>query len=155
MNDRAEAERWKQTFALYFGEVQGPPSPGWLGFHPRQLMPRDSCHRCSPASARPEQLRHAPGLAAWASAGRHRVSGRWAPAGLKAQLGAGDGQRARAWRRSVRGWAFRAHSAAESKRPAAVRRDVRDKLPVRAIAGWVVRTFLHGEGGPGLPVAPR
>jgi ABC-type Fe3+ transport system substrate-binding protein len=34
MNDRAEAERWKQTFALYFGEVQGPPSPGWLGFHP-------------------------------------------------------------------------------------------------------------------------
>jgi len=34
MNDRAEAERWKQTFALYFGEVQGPPSPGWLGLHP-------------------------------------------------------------------------------------------------------------------------
>jgi ABC-type Fe3+ transport system substrate-binding protein len=34
MNDRSEAERWKQTFALYFGEVQGPPSPGWLGLHP-------------------------------------------------------------------------------------------------------------------------
>jgi len=48
-------------------------------------MPRDSCHRCSPASARPEQLRHAPGLAAWASAGRHRVPGRWAPAALPAR----------------------------------------------------------------------
>jgi ABC-type Fe3+ transport system substrate-binding protein len=34
MADRAEVERWKQTFALYFGEVQGPPSPGWLGLHP-------------------------------------------------------------------------------------------------------------------------
>lgn len=34
MSDRAEVERWKQTFALYFGEVQGPPSPGWLGLHP-------------------------------------------------------------------------------------------------------------------------
>lgn len=32
MNDRAKVERWKQTF--YFGEVQGPPSPGRLGFHP-------------------------------------------------------------------------------------------------------------------------
>jgi ABC-type Fe3+ transport system substrate-binding protein len=36
MADRAEVERWKQTFALYFGEVQGPPSPGWLGLHPGQ-----------------------------------------------------------------------------------------------------------------------
>lgn len=34
MADRAEVERWKQTFALYLGEVQGAPSPGWLGLHP-------------------------------------------------------------------------------------------------------------------------
>ncbi|ELS50844.1 ABC transporter substrate-binding protein [Streptomyces viridochromogenes] len=34
MADRAEVERWKQTFALYFGEVQGAPTPGWLGLHP-------------------------------------------------------------------------------------------------------------------------
>jgi ABC-type Fe3+ transport system substrate-binding protein len=34
MSDRAEVERWRQTFALYFGEVQGKPSPGWLGLHP-------------------------------------------------------------------------------------------------------------------------
>lgn len=34
MADRAVAERWRQTFALYFGEVQGPPSPGVLGLHP-------------------------------------------------------------------------------------------------------------------------
>jgi ABC-type Fe3+ transport system substrate-binding protein len=34
MADRADVERWKQTFALYFGEVQGAPSPGWLGLHP-------------------------------------------------------------------------------------------------------------------------
>ena len=34
MADRAEIERWKQTFALYFGEVQGPPTPGSLGLHP-------------------------------------------------------------------------------------------------------------------------
>lgn len=34
MADRAEVERWKQTFALYFGEVQGTPTPGWLGLHP-------------------------------------------------------------------------------------------------------------------------
>jgi ABC-type Fe3+ transport system substrate-binding protein len=34
MADRAEAERWRQTFTLYFGEVQGPPSPGVLGLHP-------------------------------------------------------------------------------------------------------------------------
>ncbi|MGH1553390.1 ABC transporter substrate-binding protein [Streptomyces sp. L7] len=32
--DRAAVERWKQTFALYFGEVKGDPSPGWLGLHP-------------------------------------------------------------------------------------------------------------------------
>lgn len=36
MADRAEVERWKQTFSLYFGEVQGAPSPGWLGLHPGQ-----------------------------------------------------------------------------------------------------------------------
>ncbi|CBG75606.1 putative ABC transporter, substrate binding protein [Streptomyces scabiei 87.22] len=34
MADRAAVERWKQTFALYFGEVQGAPTPGWLGLHP-------------------------------------------------------------------------------------------------------------------------
>jgi ABC-type Fe3+ transport system substrate-binding protein len=34
MSDRAEVERWRQTFALYFGEVQGDPSPGRLGLHP-------------------------------------------------------------------------------------------------------------------------
>jgi len=34
MADRAEIERWKQTFALYFGEVQGAPTPGLLGLHP-------------------------------------------------------------------------------------------------------------------------
>lgn len=34
MEDRAEAERLRQTFSLYFGEVQGAPSPGWLGLHP-------------------------------------------------------------------------------------------------------------------------
>ncbi|MFI7699505.1 ABC transporter substrate-binding protein [Nonomuraea sp. NPDC049480] len=36
MADRAEVERWKQTFALYFGEVQGDPTPGSLGLHPGQ-----------------------------------------------------------------------------------------------------------------------
>ena len=34
MADRADAERWRQTFALYFGEVQGEPTPGRLGLHP-------------------------------------------------------------------------------------------------------------------------
>lgn len=34
MADRAEVERWKQTFALYFGEVEGDPTPGRLGLHP-------------------------------------------------------------------------------------------------------------------------
>jgi ABC-type Fe3+ transport system substrate-binding protein len=34
MADRAELERRRQTFALYFGEVQGAPTPGWLGLHP-------------------------------------------------------------------------------------------------------------------------
>lgn len=34
MEDRATVERLKQTFSLYFGEVQGAPSPGWLGLHP-------------------------------------------------------------------------------------------------------------------------
>jgi ABC-type Fe3+ transport system substrate-binding protein len=36
MADRAEAERWRQTFTLYFGEVQGAPTPGRLGLHPGQ-----------------------------------------------------------------------------------------------------------------------
>ena len=34
LEDRAEIERLKQTYALYFGEVKGDPSPGWLGLHP-------------------------------------------------------------------------------------------------------------------------
>jgi ABC-type Fe3+ transport system substrate-binding protein len=34
MADRAEVERLKQTFALYFGEVKGEPTPGVLGLHP-------------------------------------------------------------------------------------------------------------------------
>jgi ABC-type Fe3+ transport system substrate-binding protein len=34
MADRAAIERWKQTFALYFGEVKGDPTPGWPGLHP-------------------------------------------------------------------------------------------------------------------------
>ncbi|MFM9442931.1 ABC transporter substrate-binding protein [Streptomyces acidiscabies] len=34
MADRAGIERWKQTFALYFGEVRGEPTPGWPGLHP-------------------------------------------------------------------------------------------------------------------------
>ncbi|MFJ8492836.1 ABC transporter substrate-binding protein [Streptomyces sp. NPDC094038] len=34
MADRAAVERWKQTFALYFGEVTGAPTPGALGLHP-------------------------------------------------------------------------------------------------------------------------
>ncbi|MBE8516210.1 ABC transporter substrate-binding protein [Amycolatopsis sp. H6(2020)] len=34
MADRAEIERWKQTFALYFGEVKGDPTPGWPGLRP-------------------------------------------------------------------------------------------------------------------------
>ncbi|POM67153.1 ABC Superfamily [Phytophthora palmivora] len=34
MEDRATVEQWKQTFALYLGEVQGKPSPGWLGLYP-------------------------------------------------------------------------------------------------------------------------
>jgi len=34
MEDRAAIERLKQTFALYFGEVKGDPSPGWPGLHP-------------------------------------------------------------------------------------------------------------------------
>ncbi|MEJ3749035.1 ABC transporter substrate-binding protein [Actinomycetes bacterium KLBMP 9797] len=34
MEDRARVEQLKQTFALYFGEVKGEPTPGWLGLHP-------------------------------------------------------------------------------------------------------------------------
>ncbi|MET7657117.1 extracellular solute-binding protein [Streptomyces sp. NPDC005486] len=34
MSDRAGVERLKQTFALYFGEVEGDPTPGVLGLHP-------------------------------------------------------------------------------------------------------------------------
>ncbi|KAG7401939.1 hypothetical protein PHYBOEH_009519 [Phytophthora boehmeriae] len=36
MADREKVEHWKQTFALYFGEVQGAPSPGVIGLHPGQ-----------------------------------------------------------------------------------------------------------------------
>ncbi|MEW1718742.1 extracellular solute-binding protein [Streptomyces sp. NPDC093109] len=34
MEDRAGAERLRQTMTLYFGEVRGRPSPGRLGLHP-------------------------------------------------------------------------------------------------------------------------
>ncbi|RLN89107.1 hypothetical protein BBJ28_00006551 [Nothophytophthora sp. Chile5] len=34
MEDREKVEMWKQTFSLYFGEVQGEASPGFLGVHP-------------------------------------------------------------------------------------------------------------------------
>jgi ABC-type Fe3+ transport system substrate-binding protein len=34
MEDRAKVEQLKQTFALYFGEVRGDPTPGWPGLHP-------------------------------------------------------------------------------------------------------------------------
>ncbi|MER5194408.1 ABC transporter substrate-binding protein [Streptomyces sp. NPDC002755] len=34
MSDRAGVERLKQTFALYFGEVRGDPTPGFLGLRP-------------------------------------------------------------------------------------------------------------------------
>lgn len=34
MADRAKVEIWKQTFALYFGEVTGESTPGRLGLHP-------------------------------------------------------------------------------------------------------------------------
>lgn len=34
MQDRALVERWRQTFVLYFGDVQGQPSPGVLGLKP-------------------------------------------------------------------------------------------------------------------------
>jgi ABC-type Fe3+ transport system substrate-binding protein len=34
MSDRADVERWRQTFALYFGDFQGEPTPGRLGLHP-------------------------------------------------------------------------------------------------------------------------
>ncbi|KAG7386789.1 hypothetical protein PHYBOEH_008595 [Phytophthora boehmeriae] len=34
MEDREKVEMWKQIFAVYFGEVQGEPTPGVLGLHP-------------------------------------------------------------------------------------------------------------------------
>ncbi|RSM44861.1 ABC transporter substrate-binding protein [Amycolatopsis balhimycina DSM 5908] len=34
MEDRAKVEQLKQTYALYFGEVKGDPTPGWPGLHP-------------------------------------------------------------------------------------------------------------------------
>jgi len=34
MADRALAEQYRQTYSLYIGEVQGAPSPGWLGLYP-------------------------------------------------------------------------------------------------------------------------
>jgi len=34
MENRAHVEQLKQTFALYFGEVKGEPTPGVLGLHP-------------------------------------------------------------------------------------------------------------------------
>ncbi|CAK4080707.1 unnamed protein product [Aphanomyces euteiches] len=35
MEDREAIERLRFTFALHFGEVQGPPSPGAYGVHPK------------------------------------------------------------------------------------------------------------------------
>ncbi|OWY94368.1 Avr-associated TDF protein [Phytophthora megakarya] len=34
MEDREKVEEWKQTFTLYIGEVQGEPTPGFLGLYP-------------------------------------------------------------------------------------------------------------------------
>lgn len=34
MRNRAEVERWRQTFVMYFGDMKGEPSPGVLGLHP-------------------------------------------------------------------------------------------------------------------------
>mmetsp|Transcript_8719 Transcript_8719/g.7415 ORF Transcript_8719/g.7415 Transcript_8719/m.7415 type:complete len:128 (-) Transcript_8719:100-483(-) len=34
MEDRVRVEELKATFALYFGEVRGEPTPGQLGLHP-------------------------------------------------------------------------------------------------------------------------
>ncbi|KAG7375407.1 hypothetical protein PHYPSEUDO_001467 [Phytophthora pseudosyringae] len=34
MADRETVEEWRQKFTLYFGEVQGEPTPGYLGVHP-------------------------------------------------------------------------------------------------------------------------
>ncbi|MEU5153118.1 extracellular solute-binding protein [Glycomyces sp. NPDC021274] len=34
MDDRAAVERFRQQITLYIGEVEGAPSPGWLGLHP-------------------------------------------------------------------------------------------------------------------------
>ena len=39
MADRAQVERWRQTFVMMFGEVQGPPSPGVLGLQPALSRP--------------------------------------------------------------------------------------------------------------------
>ncbi|KAI9984831.1 hypothetical protein PInf_006301 [Phytophthora infestans] len=34
MADRASVEQWHQTFSLYFGEVKGEQTPGFLGLYP-------------------------------------------------------------------------------------------------------------------------
>ncbi|KAG3005860.1 hypothetical protein PC120_g17718, partial [Phytophthora cactorum] len=34
MEDREKVEEWKQTFTLHLGEVQGEPTPGFLGLYP-------------------------------------------------------------------------------------------------------------------------
>lgn len=39
MADRALVERWRQTFVMYLGDVQGPPSPGALGLQPGLQVP--------------------------------------------------------------------------------------------------------------------
>ncbi|KAG2766041.1 hypothetical protein JG687_00002108 [Phytophthora cactorum] len=36
MADRAAVEEWRQTFTLYIGEVQGEPTPSFLGLYPGQ-----------------------------------------------------------------------------------------------------------------------
>lgn len=38
MQDRAAVERFRSQMTLYFGEVKGAPSPGWLGLHPVQAV---------------------------------------------------------------------------------------------------------------------
>ncbi|WP_033576735.1 ABC transporter substrate-binding protein [Dickeya chrysanthemi] len=38
MQDRGAVERFRSQMTLYFGEVKGEPSPGWLGLHPREAL---------------------------------------------------------------------------------------------------------------------
>lgn len=38
MQDRSAVERFRSQMTLYFGEVKGDPSPGWLGLHPSEAL---------------------------------------------------------------------------------------------------------------------